>query len=203
MKSQDVSKSVEHVKPIIFLLGPSGIGKSYLSAMLEKNKFLYVHIDTDSRERTFAANGFPSEWDGDFHKVNLAHLVSEIRDRLNNEHAGAVISFPTVYVFTSEKLVEAEQLGVTPVVLWGKQEDCIQAAKKRIEKKGRTFNLPRYERLNGPTFLAYGRPEYDSFRVDAFREDGLRYSNEKWLTRIMERVRVANKTNAPEVFSAR
>ncbi len=81
------------MNPIIFLLGPSGIGKSYLSKMLEKNKFLYVHIDTDSRNRTFAANGFPSKWDDDFHKVNLAYLVGELRDRLDNEHAGASFRF--------------------------------------------------------------------------------------------------------------
>ncbi len=90
-------------------------------------------------------------------------------------------------MFTPEKLVEAVQLGVTPVVLWGKKEDCIRAAEKRIEKKGLKFNLPRYERLNGPTFRAYCRPEYDAFRVEAFQEDGSRYPNEKWLTRIMER----------------
>ncbi|MCL4299528.1 MAG: AAA family ATPase [Anaerolineae bacterium] len=175
------------MKPIIFLLGPSGIGKSHLSKMLAKNKFLYVHIDTDSIKRTFAANGFPSEWDDDFYKVNLAHFVSELRDRLDNEHAGVVVSFPTVHVFTPEKLVEAAQLRVTPVVLWGKQEHCIRAAEKRIEKKGGKFNLPRYERLNGPTFRAYGRPEYDAFRVEAFHEDGSRYPDEKWLTLIMER----------------
>lgn len=175
------------MKPFIFLLGPSAIGKSYLSEMLAKNKFLYVHIDTDSRKRTFAANGFPSEWDDDFHKVNLAHLVSELRDRLDNEHAGAVVSFPTVFVLTPERLIEAVQLGVTPVVLWGRKEDCIRAAEKRIEKKSRKFNLPRYELLNGPTFRAYGRPEYDAFRLESFQKDGSRYPNEKWLIRIMER----------------
>ena len=174
------------MKPIIFLLGPSGSGKSYLSKLLEKDKFLYVHIDTDSGRRTFVANGFPSEWDDDFHKVNLAHLVGELRDRLDNEDEGVVVSLPTVHVFTPEKLVEAAQLGVTPVVLWGKQEDCIRAAEKRIHKKGRPFNLHRYKRLNGPTFRAYGSPEYGAFRVEAFREDGSRYPDEEWLARIME-----------------
>lgn len=175
-----------YVKPIIFLLGPSGIGKSYVAKLLVKKRFLSVHIDTDSR-RTFTANGFPSEWDKDFRKVNPAILVDKLQDRLDNGHAGAAVSFPTVHVFTPEKLVEAAQLGVTPVVLWGKQEDCMRAAEKRIKKKGWKFNLPRYERLNGPSFRAYGRAEYDAFRVVAFQEDGSRYPDEKWLTLIMER----------------
>ncbi len=175
------------VRSIIFVLGPSGVGKSHLSKKLKERDFLYVHIDTDRSDRTFAANGFPSEWDDDFDKVDLAHLVGVLRDRLNDKHAGVVVSFPTVHVFTPEKLVGAVQLGVTPVVLWGKQEDCVRAAEKRIEKKGMTFNLARYEQLNEPAFRAYGRPEYDAFKVGAFRDDGTRHPDQEWLARIMER----------------
>jgi hypothetical protein len=176
------------VKPIIFVLGPSGVGKSYLSKKLKEKNVVYVHIDTDRSDRTFAANGFPSEWDDDFHKVEPATLAGDLRNRLSDKHSGAVVSFPTVHVFTPEKLVEAAQLGVTPVVLWGKQGDCVRAAELRINKKGMMFDLARYERLNKPTFEAYGRPEYDAFRVEAFREeDGSRYLDEEWLARIVER----------------
>jgi GTPase SAR1 family protein len=176
-----------YVEPIIFVFGPSGVGKSYLSEKLQKNKFLYVHIDTDRRQRTFAANGFSSEWDEDYHKVDFAHFAGALRDRLDDEHAGAIVSFPTVHVFTPEKLVEAAQLGVTPLVLWGKYEDCVRAAEKRIKSKGKNFNLPRYEKRNKPAFRAYGCPEYDAFRVEAFREDGSRHPDEEWLARIMKR----------------
>lgn len=178
------------MKPIIFVLGPSGVGKTYLSEMLAKNKFLYVHIDTDKKERTFAANGFPSEWDDDFHKVDPVHLVGVLRNRLGDMHAGAVVSFPTTCVFTSEKLVEAEQHGVTPTLLWGEQKDCIRAAEERIRKKGMPFDLPRYIRRNEPTFRAYGSPEYGTFKVKAFREDGSRYPDEEWLARILRRTAI-------------
>ena len=174
--------------PIIFVLGPSGVGKSYLSEGLEQDySFMRLPIDTDDKKKSFEANGFPSEWDKDVHKVDPAHLVSVVRGRLAVEHAGAVISFPTVHVFTPEKLVEAAQLGVTPVVLWGKQEDCVRAAEKRIKKKGMTFNLTRYMRLNGPTFEAYALPEYADFRVEAFRPGGDRWPRGEWLAAIMSR----------------
>lgn len=176
------------MKPIIFVFGPSGVGKSYLSKMLQKKAFLYMHIDTDSRNKSFAANGFPSEWDQDYHKVDPAHLVSILLDRLHDEHAGAIISFPTVHVFTHEKLVAAAHIGVTPLVLWGKHEECVRAAQERIKKKGLRFNASRYERLNEPTFRAYVRPEYDAFRVEVFQQDGSRYPDEELLARIMERM---------------
>jgi adenylate kinase family enzyme len=87
------------VKPILFILGPSGVGKSYLSEHLRESGFLYEHFDTDRASRSFAAKGFPGEWDDDFQKVNVSHLVATLRDRVNKEHAGAVVSFPTTYVF--------------------------------------------------------------------------------------------------------
>jgi len=176
------------VKPIIFIFGPSGVGKSYLSKMLQKKMFLYVHIDTDSENKSFAANGFPSEWDEDYHKVDPTHLVGILLARLHNEHAGAIISFPTVHVFTHEKLVAAARIGVTPLVLWGKHEDCVRAAQDRIKKKGLKFNSCRYERLNEPAFRAYVCPEYDAFRIEVFQQDGSRYPDEALLARIMERI---------------
>jgi hypothetical protein len=129
------------------------------------------------QDRHFNANGFPSEWDKDVHKINPAHLVTIVHGRLAVEHAGAVISFPTIHV-----------LNLRSSVLWGKQSDCIRAAEKRINKKGMTFNLPRYMRLNGPTFKAYALPEYDDFRVEAFRPDGSRWPHDEWLAGIIARV---------------
>ena len=173
---------------IVRLNGPSGVGKSYLSKMLQKKLFLYVRIDTDSRNKSYAANGFPSEWDKDYNRLDPDHLVRILLDRLHEGHAGAIISFPTVHVFTHEKLVSAARIGVTPLVLWGKQEDCVRAAQERIRKKGRRFDARRYERLNEPTFRAYARPEYDAFRVEVFQQDGARYPDEELLARIMERM---------------
>jgi len=175
------------VKPVLFILGPSGVGKSHLSKHLRRNGFLYVHIDTDSTKRSFAANGLPREWDDDFQNVNVSQLVAVLRDRLKDEHAGAVASFPTVYLFTPEMLDRASDLGVTPLLLWGTQEHCMNAAEERIRKKGMSFNRNRYERLNEPTFRAYCGREYDTFRVEAFRNDGSRFPEEEWVTRIMLR----------------
>ena len=67
-------------------------------------------------------------------KKSTCHLVAVLRDRVNNEHAGAVVSFPTVYVFTPEILGEASKLGVTPPLLWGTREHCLKAAEPRASR---------------------------------------------------------------------
>ena len=174
------------MKPSLFIFGPSGVGKSHVSRRLHKNGFLYVHIDTDRTTRTFAANGLPKEWDEDFRSINVAHLVDGLNRRVDTQK-GFVVSFPTSYLFTLEMLGESSELGVTPILLWGTREHCMKAADERMRRKGMTFNRSRYERLNEPTFVAYGSSEYDSFRVEAFQHDGSRFLDEGLVLRIMQR----------------
>ena len=97
------------------------------------------------------------------------------------------MSFPTVHLFTPEMLGEASKLGVTPLILWGTREHCMKAAEARIQRKGMSFNRSRYERLNEPTFQAYSGREYNSFRVEAFRQDGSRFPVEELAAQVMLR----------------
>ncbi len=155
----------------------------------QEHLFRYLRIDTDGGGRhTFAANGFPPEWDSDPQGIDFARFVDELhRHNDSARSAGAVVSLPTTYRLTPEQLEKASQYGVTPIVLWGTEEHCIRATTKRIKGKGGTFNLPRYRARNGPTFEAYGRPEYAAFRVEAFRPDGSRWPQEEWLRQVLAR----------------
>jgi len=84
------------------------------------------------------------------------------------------------------------------LVLWGAREHCVKAAEERIKKKNEdrikkkktrlVFDPVRYARQNDPTFVAYGLPDYDRFRVDAFSHDGSRYPWEEWVARLMKRI---------------
>src|SRR5688572_28142214 len=98
MSSRDKNLK-ECVKPILFIFGPSAVGKSCLSEHLEKSGFLFEHFDTDKESRSFAARGFPGEWDHDFQNVNFSHLVALLRNRITKGHTGAVASFPTTSIF--------------------------------------------------------------------------------------------------------
>ncbi len=158
-----------------------------MASIFKQHRFLFLQIDTDKPSRCFEARDFPSEWDRDYHQVDFTHLVNKFRGRVGSEYEGGLISFPTHYVFSPDKLVEAERLGATVIVLWGSKQDCIEAARNRIRKKGGEFNSPRYERLNNETFRAYGNPSYADFRVDAFKEDASRIPADKLLATILNR----------------
>jgi len=56
---------------------------------------------------------------------------------------------------------------------------------RQLEPLQRQFGADRYERLNDPTFLAYGGREYDAFRIEAFWEDGSRFPDEQLVANIV------------------
>lgn len=169
-------------QPIIFIFGPSGVGKSYLLDLMKKQNFLCKRVDTDDPKKTLAKYGFPLEWDGDdgFLKVDFDVLVSGFKKRFEvAKYDGIVVSFPTSYRFMPEKIDSLRQLGVVPVLLWGTEANCKRAAKIRREKNGKRFNERRYDEKNSQTFSLYGRHQYDIFRIETFQKDGNRFSDEE------------------------
>lgn len=176
------------MKPIIFVFGPSGVGKSYLSEGL-KQDYSLLHINIDRKGRGFAKAGFPPEWDRDVARVDFALLATRVRGRLRDQHQGAVLSFPTTYRFRREQLGVASTHGVGVVILWGALEHCWDVRRKRQKKnKGTRPSHTDYLRKNGPTFEMYKGAEYDEFKVEAFQPDGSRPSRATLLQLVLARL---------------
>lgn len=176
------------LKPIIFILGLSAVGKSETAKALSKDYSL-LHIDIDRKSGGFATAGFPPEWDKNVAKVDFGLLDVGVRRRLGDQHQGAVLSFPTTYLFRREQLSVASTHGIGVIVLWGTLERCWDVRRKRQEKnKGTTPNHAAYLRKNKPTFEMYKGAEYDQFRVEAFQSDGSRPSRNSLLTLVLERL---------------
>jgi hypothetical protein len=152
------------LKPIIFVLGLSGVGKTTTSDELGKMHALR-HIDMD-HGNPFECIGLPNEWDMDIRQVDFVLLAENVRSRIRDGDRGAILSFPTTYRFTREQFDCAAACGIYVVILWGLFECCAVVRRKRQEarKKG-TPSARRYKRLNTPTFDRYSQGEYDDFRV--------------------------------------
>lgn len=176
------------MKPIIFVLGLSGVGKTDMAKALSKDYSL-LHIDIDRKSGGFAKAGFPPEWDEDVARVDFALLTTGVRGCLADQHQGAVLSFPTTYRFDRGQLGVASTHGVGVIVLWGTLECCWDVRRKRQEKKkGATPDHADYLRKNRPTFEMYESAEYDEFKAEAFQPDGSRPSRETLLTRVLARL---------------
>jgi hypothetical protein len=170
---------------VFLVLGPSGVGKSHVSGLLEREWALFCW-----RIYNFAANGFPSESDGHGAQVDVARLLAEVHVRRAAQGAaGAVVSIAPEDVLQPRQLIEARDLGATPVVLWGTPDQCVQARRERSKKNRKRFNekdMPRYWQKNHAAFEAYRGPEYSEFRVEAFRPDGSRWLDQEWIERVRE-----------------
>ena len=174
---------------IILVLGPSGVGKSCVAKELE-NQHSFMHIDID-QNHPFQANGFPAEWDNDIRNVDFVQLASIISDRLANEgRSAAVVSFPTVHVFSVQQIQSATSVGISAVVLWGTEANCIEARSKRAKTNRVRFDLERYKRKNQPTFETYAQSDYAPYRIETFQPDGSRAPIERIVAAIIARASV-------------
>lgn len=175
------------MKPIIFVLGLSGIGKTSTSEALRK-KCALRHIDMD-RSNSFKRIGLPNEWDADIEQVDFAAFTDHVRSTLRDEDRGVILSFPTTYRFTRKQIDSAATRGIAVVILWGPFECCAKARRERQEARGKgTPSASRYERLNKPTFDLYARGDYDNFRVDTLDANGSRRPYEAVLADIEARL---------------
>ena len=190
------------MSPILFVLGPSGSGKSEISkAFQECYSFLHVDIDQDrDSKHGFELNNFPAQWDRDVSLIDFTQFALEIQHRVTQQTAaGSVISVPTIHVFSSDQLAIASRAGVWTVILWGTEQQCIQARRTRSKKNKKRFNekdVERYLRRNRRTFETYSRSEYDQYRIVVFHSDGgPHWSVEHNLANIIQRTGWSLKTN--------
>jgi len=176
------------LKPIIFVLGISGVGKTDTAKALSKNYSL-LHIDIDRKGGGFAKAGFPPKWDEDVARVDFALLAAGVRGCIDDQHQGAVLSFPTKYRFRRQQLSVASTHGVGVIVLWGALERCWDVRRERQEKnKGTMPDHDDYLQKNRPTFEMYNGAEYNEFKVEAFQPDGSRPSREILLALVLARL---------------
>ena len=89
------------MKPVILVLGLSGVGKTSTSDELGK-KYLLQHIDMD-RSNSLKRIGLPNEWDTDVQQVDFALLADNVRSCIEDEDRGVILSSPTVHRFTGKQ----------------------------------------------------------------------------------------------------
>ena len=165
------------MKPIIFIIGLSGVGKTCTANVLSM-EYSLRNIDIDCKDG-FARAGFPPEWDHDFNNVDFSILTNTTHGLLDDFHQGAVLSFPTTCRFNKEQLSVALANGIGTIILWGELEQCWNVRCKRQKmNKGTVPPKSHYLRKNEPTFKMYQSPEYDELKVNAFLPNGFRSSKD-------------------------
>ena len=156
--------------PLLLLLGPSGAGKSTLGIALAKtHNWLHVEIDPLS----CAAGGVPDfahSWrrlclEGRF--VELAFQMQ--RQAIATSRQGVVAAFESMATLTIEQIATAGRSGLGVVYLFGTEAECLGSFLMREDQTGRKLTETHWRTCNAKIFELGRRPEYESHKLDAFR----------------------------------
>lgn len=166
--------------PIIFMVGPSGVGKSHVSNLLIA-RFGFVFMDIDIYS-PFDVYKISNEWNAFEKKLNPLPLVSALRGRVDSNASGLLLSFPSTRILSRKHIAAARSVGVRTVLLWGPYEVCKNAALGRQD--GRVTSPLQYDHNNKAAFATYGHRKFDAIRVEVSRPEGGYWPDEHLFNRI-------------------
>ena len=89
--------SIDQTRPLLFILGPSGVGKSSFGQWLaaERN-WLHLEIDRYPDGDGIDLNSLRSEWDEFYTRKKPERLTEVISKRLQPNEVGAALTFPGI-----------------------------------------------------------------------------------------------------------
>lgn len=135
-------------KPVVFLLGPSGVGKTTLGDALERDAgMLHILFDGHPAGNGVDVAGLRPQWEALLGARNPQPLAGEVRRRVEaGGRSGAVISCPSgimpaqdgraaAWHFPRSLVTTMASVSVRCAVLVGPAEACTEAAVHRAGSK--------------------------------------------------------------------
>jgi hypothetical protein len=155
----------------LFVLGPSGVGKSSLGHWLEDDIAL-LHLEHDIYPESgdgMDALGLRAEWNA-FHDCgDPSALVNLLESRAAaTGKTGTVVTFSGVVVLRPDVLRRAEVAGIATVVLYGSGSACVNSFLAREKTTAQNLGFEHWVLNNQSCYIALSSPEFAPWRVDAF-----------------------------------
>jgi len=164
-------------KRVLFILGPSGVGKSSFGGYLE-SQHSWLHLEADP-----ASGGgiefleLRTEWDAFFRYKQISPLESKLRKRTREiGAAGCVITFSGSVVLDKHQISLAQNASIELACLYGAEEFCLRAFNKRERESGRRLAQSHWLKYSPPIFEWMEQSFAKDLRINVFDEAGNRRS---------------------------
>ena len=156
--------------PILFLLGPSGVGKTTLGQWVSEDlDLLWIEIDRFPDGDGIDLANLRTEWDAFWNVCDAGVIATTLRERVLAKGAcGAILTFPSLVVFSAEHLECLEQAGIRVLVLYGAEETCLAAFLQRERESGRNLSKEQWLHNNSHIQKRLGESSYERYRLMAF-----------------------------------
>ena len=171
---------------ILFILGPSGVGKSTFARYLSKeHHWFHLEID-DPRGDGIDIYGLRRAWDAFYLSTSPSLLAQAVRDLMKKANASkCVVSFPSPLVLSPDHIDAAARESIRVTYLYATAAQCIDAFLQRERESMRNLSLDHWLGFNKESYIAMSRPEFRPHRINVF-EAGGRRSNADILRDLMQ-----------------
>lgn len=99
------------------------------------------------------------------------------------------MTFPGGFGPSGRHIEVANLSGITTIILYGSEGQCLDAFLAREEASGRGLGRSYWIHNNQIVHPYFGLPEYARYRIHAFRSDGLRPKGTEIVAAISRRMR--------------
>lgn len=163
---------------ILFILGPSGVGKTTFCEYLG-NQHNWIHFNHDDND-PHLPNKYPLEIEQELNLFVSHFKVRPLYCKIKNRfmwHArpGIVLSFPSNILISANHILAAK--GYFKIFyLYGNQQNCLSAFNERERLKDRNFGEDHWRHYNCRTYEAMDGPSLRPWIIGAFHQNGSRKS---------------------------
>lgn len=176
--------------PILFVLGPSAIGKTKLGERVADDlNFLWIEIDRWPEGDGIDLAELRVEWSEFWNHCQAGAIATTLSTRVLSKAArGAIVTFPSRVVFSARQIMALQDCGIRVLILYGTVEECLESFLKRERELGR--NLPKEHWLfnNSEAHKRFGDPSYERYRLEVF-QSGQRLDRATLTTKVKNRLK--------------
>ena len=147
---------------VLFLLGPSGVGKSSLGKYLSTKNWLHIEIDRYPEGDGIDLNNLRTEWEEYYLKSLPGALHSELKLRtISASASGCILTVPNGLVIGRALVELSQEVGISVRYLYGPAADCISTFLQREISSGRGLTAEHWVRYNRDPYIEMSLPELE------------------------------------------